>query len=68
MSKPKLTLQPSEAILAQAAAQIYAAYISSGRVTEGHEKDWMDRSLREAYRLIRLADEAVQSDDELPTK
>ncbi len=65
MAKPKLSLQPSEAVVVQAAAAIHAAYLSSGRVTDGQEKSWIERSLREALLLARLADEAIQSDTEM---
>ena len=66
MEKPKLTLQPSEAILSRAAANIYAAYITAGRVPDGKEREWMERAVREAYQIVRLADQSVQSDDEIP--
>ena len=38
MNKPYVSLQPSEAVLVQVAGQIYAAYISAGRVEEGQAK------------------------------
>ena len=65
MAKPKLSLQPSEAVVVQAAATIYAAYLSSGRVTDGQEKSWIERSLHEAIHLARLADDEIQSDTEM---
>jgi hypothetical protein len=65
VAKPKLSLQPSEATLFRAAAQIYAAYVAAGRVPTNEESAWMERSVREAYRLARIADEAVQSDNEM---
>ena len=65
MSKPKLSLQPSEGIVVRSAAQIYAAYITVGRVAEGTERDWIQRSIKEAFLIARLTDEAVQSDAEL---
>lgn len=63
--KPKLSLQPSEAGVARSAANIYPAYITSGRVPEGHEQEWMQRSIREAFLIARLTDEAIHSDHEL---
>ncbi len=65
MEKRKLSLQPSEAVVVRAAAQIYAAYISTGRVAEGQEKHWMKRSIQEAYWMAVTADDAIQSDTEL---
>ena len=50
MSKPSLSLQKSESAVVQAAATIYAAYIASGRVTDGGEKEWMQRSIQEVGR------------------
>ncbi len=65
MNKPYITLQPSEQVLVTAAAGIYAAYISSGRVPDGTESDWMKRSIEEAIRIARITDNAVQADKEL---
>ena len=44
MPRVTLTLHPSEAVVIRAAAQIYAAYITAGRVKEGSEKEWMQRA------------------------
>jgi hypothetical protein len=65
MGKPYLSLQPSEGIVVQAASQIYAAYISNGRVEEGQENAWMDRSIAEAIRIARKTDASIQADAEL---
>jgi hypothetical protein len=65
MKKPKLSLQPSEAVVAQSAAHIYAAYISADRVPEGEEQKWIERSIREAILIAQLTDEAVISDHEV---
>jgi len=65
MEKPSLTLQPSEGIVVRAAATIYAAYIAAGRVSEGREKDWMKRSIQEAYWIARTTDDSIRSDDEV---
>ena len=65
MNKPYVSLQPSEAVLVQVAGQIYAAYISAGRVEEGQAKEWMHRSIREAIHIARSTDASVQSDNEL---
>lgn len=65
MARQHLTLQASEAVVVQAAAQIYAAYQASGRVPEGEESRWMERSIREAILMARAVDDAVISDDEV---
>jgi hypothetical protein len=56
MRLPGIELDPTEKIIAQAAAQFYAAYITSGRVSDGEEKDWMRRSLREAVGIVKAAE------------
>jgi hypothetical protein len=58
-------LQPSEGIVAQAAATIYAAYIAAGRVPEGQEHAWIRRSIQESFTIARLTDEALHSDGEV---
>ena len=65
MSKTYLKLQYSESIIAQTAAQIYSAYIIAGKVPEGEETKWMERSIREALKMATAIDEAVISDDEV---
>ena len=70
MAKSRLThlkLQHSESVVVQAAAQIYAAYITAGRVSDGEESQWMERSIREAIRIARATDAAVISDEEIDT-
>ena len=37
----------------------------SGRVEQGKEKEWMQRSVREALWLAQITDEMVHSDKEL---
>ncbi len=65
MARPSLTLHPSEAVVVQAAAVIYAAYITTGRVVEGREQEWMQRSIQEALWIARTTDDSIQSDDEM---
>jgi hypothetical protein len=67
MVKPDVTLQPSKGIVAQAAAQIYAAYIAAGHVKADEEAEaLLKRAIREAITIARTVDTAVQSDKELP--
>lgn len=65
MAKVKLSLQHSEGVVVQSAANIYAAYITAGRVAEGHEPQWMERSVHEAILIAKMTDDAVQSDSEM---
>ena len=67
MPKPYINLQPSEAAIVQAAATIYAGYLSSGRVKHGeeHEQEWLKRSIRDAIRIARTTDDSIQADDEM---
>lgn len=65
MAKTYIALQPSEAVLVQAAAQIYSAYVISGRAEPGSEEDCLERSIREAIRIAKTVDSAVQADREL---
>ncbi|MCI0705618.1 MAG: hypothetical protein L0241_31550 [Planctomycetia bacterium] len=51
--------------MVQAAAVIYAAYITTGRVVEGREQEWMQRSIQEALWIARTTDDSIQSDDEM---
>jgi hypothetical protein len=65
MAKLTLTLHPSEAVVVRAAAAIYAAYITTGLVKDGSEKEWMQRSLDEALWMARTADDMIHSDNEM---
>jgi hypothetical protein len=65
MKKIRVSLQSSEGVVARIAGRIYSAYVAAGRVPEGKEEDWMQRSVREAIRLAQIAEESVQSDEEL---
>ncbi len=64
MSQQFLKLQPSELAVAQSAATIFAAYIATGKVSETHQSDWMDRAVREAIEIAYRTDRFVRSDDE----
>lgn len=60
-----LKLQHSESVVLNAAAQIYSAYITAGKVVEGEQDQWMSRSIKEAIRLAVATDDAIVSDDEI---
>ena len=65
MAKIHLRLQKSESVVVHVAGQIYAAYIAAGRVDEGQEDQWMQRSIREAIKIAAATDDAIISDDEV---
>lgn len=65
MAKAHLQLQRSEGLVFQAAANIYSAYVIAGRVKEGEEPGWMERSIRDAIRMAVATDKAVISDEEI---
>ena len=65
MAKNHLTLQHSESVIIQAATQIYAAYITTGKVDENDRQEWMKRSIREAIAIARGVDDSVISDGEM---
>ena len=65
MSKPYVTLKPTEQVILQSSSTIYAGYVVAGRVPEGSEKEWLRRSLSEAIALARLTDASIMADGEL---
>jgi hypothetical protein len=65
MANSYIALQPSEIALLQATAQIYSAYIVSGRAEPGSEDDYLERSIREAVRIAKTIDSAVTADKEM---
>ena len=65
MPKISLSLQPSEAVVVRAAAMIYAAYITAGKVPGGQEEEWMGRAVKEAIWIARTADDEIVSDGEM---
>ncbi|MDP6447563.1 MAG: hypothetical protein QGG36_13345 [Pirellulaceae bacterium] len=65
MAKTHLNLQKSEGIVVTAAANIYAAYIAAGRVEDGQEATYMERSIRDAIRIAVTTDDAIICDGEM---
>lgn len=63
--KTCITLQPSEQTIVMAAATIYTAYLSAGRVEDGQEAEWMDRAIKAAIRIAKVTDESIQADKDL---
>ena len=63
-----LKLQHSESVVIDAAAKIYSAYITAGKVVDGEEDKWMSRSIKEALKLAIATDDAIISDNEVENK
>ena len=63
--RPYLTLQRTEGFITQAAANIYAAYISAGKVVDGEESQWMKKSIKEAITIAKTTDETIVSEGEM---
>ncbi len=65
MAKVYLKLQQSEGYIIQAAAQIYAAHLTAGRLEEGQEAACMEKSIRDAIRIAKTVDAAVIAEGEM---
>jgi len=59
------SLQPSEAAIFRAAANIYAGYIVAGQITEDNAAEMMKKAVKASLLMARQVDSIVQSDDEL---
>ncbi len=59
-----LSLQPSEMAVFRAASNIYAAYVASGKVTEGNENTYMQKVIKEAIHIAYHVEHYVLSDGE----
>ncbi len=57
-------LQVNERTLVHAASAIYAAYVSSGRIPEGEEKEYLSRSVDEALGIASRIEELVRDAEE----
>lgn len=60
-----LHLQPSEAAVFGAAANIFASYVATNQVTQDNELAMMKKAISTAVSIARLVEKVVQSDDEL---
>ena len=61
-------LQPSEAAILNAAAQVYAAHVISGRVTPENEVEMIENAVTLAIRLAQRVDARVECAEELEQK
>ena len=63
-SRLNLQLAATEAALLNAAAQIYAANITAGNVSEDSEARWMKKSIKQAIAMGDAIDEMIKAEDE----
>jgi DNA primase len=63
MSKPDITLQPSQRMISDVAARIYAAYVAAGRVNDDDVETWIKRSIREAAAIAKIIGASIESHD-----
>ncbi len=59
-----LSLQPSEMAVFRAASEVYAAYVASGKVSEGKENAYMQKAIKEAIQIAYHVENYILSDDE----
>jgi uncharacterized membrane protein YvbJ len=59
-----LKLEPSEQAVFHAASRLYAAYITSGQLTDSNEGEVMKLAVTRAIQLALLTERSVQSDGE----
>lgn len=64
MTKSYLRLQPSEGFVIDAAAQIFAAQIIAGKLTDSNRDELLKQSIRDAIRISLAVDDAIVSDGE----
>jgi hypothetical protein len=64
MSKTYLKLQQSEGFVIEAAAMIYAAYITSGKLNQENKEAIMKEAIRDALRIALTVDETIISENE----
>ncbi|MHC4622642.1 MAG: hypothetical protein ACYS4W_01945 [Planctomycetota bacterium] len=62
------SLQPSEMAVFRCASQIFAAYISSGKVTDENRNDYYKIAVRDAIRIGQIVEKNIESDNELPAQ
>lgn len=63
--KHYVMLQPSEAVVAEMAATIFAAYVQSGVVERGNEDEYVEIAANAAIKLANYVDKHVKSEGEL---
>lgn len=59
-----LSLQHSESVIANMAAEIFAAYVQKGEVSDANEDEYIKKATHIAIRMANYADTLCKSDGE----
>ena len=59
------TLQPSETAIFRAAANIFASYVVSGKVTDENENEMILKAIKTSITICSIVDKNVRSDQEI---
>jgi hypothetical protein len=59
------TLQPSETAIFRAAANIFASYVASGKVTDENENEMILKAIKTSITICDIVDKNVRSDEEI---
>ena len=59
------TLQPSETAIFRAAANIFASYVVSGKVTDENENEMILKAIKTSITICSIVDKNVRSDEEI---
>ena len=59
------SLQPSEMAVFRCAAEIFAAYVVSGKVTEDNRNEYYKKAITDAIQIGRIVEKNIESDDEV---
>jgi hypothetical protein len=59
------SLQPSEKAVFRSAAEIFAAYVCSGKVSEDNRNEYYKMAIRDAIKIGQVVEKSIQSDEEL---
>jgi hypothetical protein len=59
------SLQPSEKAVFRSAAEIFAAYVSAGKVCEENKNEYYKTAIRDAIRIGQVVEKSIQSDEEM---
>lgn len=63
-----LNLQPNEGMVLQAAAQVFAAYVTANLVTPQNEAQMIEQAVGVAIRMAQRVDTRLETADEQPDK
>jgi len=67
MKKHRITLQGTEKAILDAAAQIFASFVTAGQYHEAQEKELAEKSVKLAVLMAERVEEVVIADEELPS-